>query len=153
MTAAHCTEYMDAGELIVVVGEHDLSVHDDNGRSVAVRAIHEHPHYDDGSFGYDFAILELVEELNFSSNVRPACLPTEEAPYIGVRGTFLESFISPFKSCNVDDPFYDFIPCQRWSLDGGTCNREDVPRTDCRRSPSLSSPTMSATSTTPMNGV
>ena len=91
MTAAHCTEHVDAEELLVVVGEHDLSVHDDNGRAMAVRAIHEHPDYDDWSFGYDFALLELVETLNFSSNVRSACLPTEEAPYTGVRGAILEA--------------------------------------------------------------
>ena len=86
MTAAHCTEDMAASELTVVVGEHDLSDENDVARTVVVAAIHEHPDYDDWSFGYDFAILELVEELNFSSTVRPACLPTEEAPYTGARG-------------------------------------------------------------------
>ena len=94
MTAAHCTEHVDAEELLVVVGEHDLSVHDDNGRAMAVRAIHEHPDYDDWSFGYDFALLELMETLNFSSNVRSACLPTEEAPYIGVRGAIFEACLN-----------------------------------------------------------
>ena len=37
MTAAHCTEYMDANELMVIVAEHDLSVDDDNARTVEVR--------------------------------------------------------------------------------------------------------------------
>ena len=39
MTAAHCTEYMDASELMVIVAEHDLSVDDDNARTVEVRDI------------------------------------------------------------------------------------------------------------------
>ena len=88
MTAAHCTEYMDASELTVVVGEHDLSVDDDNGRSKGVKAIHQHPAYGDWSYGNDFAILELVENLNFSTYVRPACLPITDVPYAGVRGNF-----------------------------------------------------------------
>ena len=104
MTAAHCTEFVDSEELLVVVGEHDLSVHDDNGRSVAVRAIHEHPDYDDWSIGYDFAILELAENLNFSSHVRPACLPKvdADASYAGARGNFVVVGL-PF---NGSHPFY-----------------------------------------------
>ena len=89
MTAAHCTENMAASEVTVVVGEHDLSVDDDNARSVGVRAIHEHPEYVDWTDGNDFAILELMESLNFSMYVRPACLPTLDVPYAGVRGNLL----------------------------------------------------------------
>lgn len=88
MTAAHCTEDMAASELKVVVGEHDLSDENDVARTVVVAAIHEHPDYDDWSIGYDFAILELAENLNFSSHVRPACLPKvdADASYAGARG-------------------------------------------------------------------
>ena len=90
MTAAHCTEYMAANELTVVVGEHDLSVDHDNARMVEVRTIHQHPGYDDWSDGMDFAIIELTESLNFSAYVRPACLPTmDDDPYAGVRGNKL----------------------------------------------------------------
>ena len=93
MTAAHCTEDMAAGELTVVVGEHDLSDDNDVARTVVVAAIHEHPDYVDAvDHGDDFAILELAENLNFSSHVRPACLPKvddDDVSFAGVRGNFV----------------------------------------------------------------
>ena len=92
MTAAHCTEGKDADELLVKVGEHDLAVDDDDARLVGVKTIHEHPGYDDWSAGMDFAILELRESLNFSTYVRPACLPTMDVPYAGVRGNLVDVF-------------------------------------------------------------
>jgi len=90
LTAAHCLFYdrvlpnrgktyfpLSEEQFYVTVGDHHLD--DDYGTEGDhyVKAIHKHPLYDSDNFqnGYDIALLELEEPIEFSTFVQPACLP------------------------------------------------------------------------------
>merc|ERR1712212_798714 len=64
-------------QFYVTVGDHHLD--DDYGTESDhdVKAIHKHPLYDsdNAEYGYDIALLELEEPIEFSNFVQPACLP------------------------------------------------------------------------------
>ena len=80
LTAGHCAYGIDATEFKVFFGEHDIYDYDYNAefsRNVTSVTIHEF--YDDFSFDYDFALLEIEgDPLDFtlSWNVQKICLPT-----------------------------------------------------------------------------
>jgi len=72
LTAAHCTQ--DVGTMHVLVGEHNLN-RADGERKIKVCGIKEHPNYEKGNL-YDYSVLTLCEEVAFTENVSPVCLPT-----------------------------------------------------------------------------
>jgi len=72
LTAAHCTEGGQAN--YVVVGEHDVQAQDGE-RRVRVCEVLQHPSYNSDNVDYDFSVLRLCEELQFQTDVLPACLP------------------------------------------------------------------------------
>ena len=54
---------------------------------MGVKAIHEHAGYDSVTIDNDFCILELSENLTFTDQIRPACLPATDAlSYAGLDG-------------------------------------------------------------------
>lgn len=57
LTAAHCVEGMEEGELNIVMGIHDLG--QDTGERFEVRNIIIHPEYDSQSMDNDIALVEL----------------------------------------------------------------------------------------------
>ena len=60
---------------------------------MGVKAIHEHAGYDSVTIDVDFSILELSENLTFSDQVRPACLPeTDALSYAGLEGGSFRRF-------------------------------------------------------------
>lgn len=66
LTAAHCVEALDVGEVQVLVGVNDLK--DRAGRRIDVTAIHIHDSYDSETLGqHDIAVLRLVS----SAGVQP----------------------------------------------------------------------------------
>jgi len=73
MTAAHCM----GGSFQVLAQEHDVTDNSD-GTKHNVKASTSHPNYNDNTYDYDYAIVELVEPLSLtgSSKARAACLPT-----------------------------------------------------------------------------
>jgi len=73
LTAAHCTEGGQAN--YVVVGEHDVQA-SDGERRVRVCQTLQHSSYNSNNVDYDFSILRLCEELQFQTDVLPACLPS-----------------------------------------------------------------------------
>lgn len=74
VTAAHCTKGTSAGNIWVVVGEHDLTK-SDGERYVRVCGKAEHPNYNSGTTDYDYATLTLCNELTFAQDVAPVCMP------------------------------------------------------------------------------
>ncbi|XP_070505116.1 uncharacterized protein [Chironomus tepperi] len=83
VTAAHCfrgkssSHLYNAGNIIVLVGAHNLSETIEIGRlTVAVRKIIIHPDWNINikSFDADIALVELDEYLNFSNYIQPICL-------------------------------------------------------------------------------
>jgi len=76
LTAAHCTEGGQAN--YVVVGEHDVQA-SDGERRVRVCQVLQHSSYNSNNVDYDFSILRLCEELQFQTDVLPACLPSSSS--------------------------------------------------------------------------
>ena len=80
MTAAHCTEGTSTGDMVVIVGEHDLTDNSDGQERVAVQEKFEHADYDSHTVEADFALLVLVDAVTWRKAVQPVCLPWLEGP-------------------------------------------------------------------------
>jgi len=76
LTARHCTDGATAA--YVTLGEHDLT-RPDGEKKVRVCSVANHPNYNQQSVDYDFAILTLCEEVSFTTDISPACLPTSSS--------------------------------------------------------------------------
>jgi len=74
LTAAHCSEGRTASSIYVWVGEHDKT-QADGEKYIQVCSKKEHESYSSSTVDYDFAILTLCNEIEFSQDVSPACLP------------------------------------------------------------------------------
>merc|ERR1711874_241894 len=76
LTAAHCTRGSTAA--YVLLGEHDLTK-SDGEKKVRVCGTKNNPNYNSGTVDYDFSILELCEDVSFTTDISPACLPTSSS--------------------------------------------------------------------------
>lgn len=74
MTAGHCA-YPEDTKLKVRVGS---SQHASGGQLINVNKIYRHPEYYAVKIDYDFALLELAEEVQFSERCSPAELPSSD---------------------------------------------------------------------------
>lgn len=90
LTAAHCTEGLDASDLVVVVGEHDLSSSSETEAEVFnIAEIVNHPMYDDQTLANDIALLRLSSQIQFPEDnaVGRVCFPEGGQLYGGVTAT------------------------------------------------------------------
>jgi len=71
LTAGHCIT--SGQDIYVVVGEHDVTK-PDGEKKVKVCGINNHPQY--SGVQYDYSVLTLCEEVAFTEDVAPVCLPT-----------------------------------------------------------------------------
>jgi len=81
ITAAHCTKYKGATaiKVEVVIGEHNWCDGETNegGSWISAKRVINHPRYvDHPRYDNDIAVLELSEDITFTANIKPACLPT-----------------------------------------------------------------------------
>ncbi|XP_063700033.1 trypsin 5G1-like [Culicoides brevitarsis] len=67
LTAAHCTINFEASELKIRIGS---SFHATGGKQVAVKKYVNHPLYLSESFDYDYALIELKEDIELSDKVQ-----------------------------------------------------------------------------------
>jgi len=78
ITAAHCTEYKGATitNVKVAIGEHNMcdGVTNEGGSWISAKRVINHPNYH--RYDNDIAVLELSEDITFTANIKPACLPT-----------------------------------------------------------------------------
>ena len=65
-------------EFKVVVGDHDLDITELSERTVDIAEIIMHPDYSHITHNNDVALFRLAEELTFSQEVRPVCLPRSD---------------------------------------------------------------------------
>ncbi|KAL1138121.1 hypothetical protein AAG570_009813 [Ranatra chinensis] len=79
LTAAHCTIGRKPADIIVIVGEHNLSDDDETAytRVHAVKDIIQHSGYDAMTYVHDISILVVNRRIEFNEYVGPACLPTK----------------------------------------------------------------------------
>lgn len=74
----------DVTKMRISLGQHDRST--DNGFTAVKRGVsggRPHEGYEPKTYNNDIAILELDQPVDFSSEVRPACLP-QDGKYISI---------------------------------------------------------------------
>lgn len=76
LTAAHCVHSFKKNEIKVFLGGHNIST--DYVDTRRVRRIIEHEYFDQVSFDFDIALLELDKPIQFGPKIQPACLPTTQ---------------------------------------------------------------------------
>ena len=61
-------------------GEHDVTIVEGKEQIIPIDMIIIHPDFDLATTGYDYdvALIKLKNPMNFTSNVRPVCLPTAD---------------------------------------------------------------------------
>ncbi|XP_040339480.1 suppressor of tumorigenicity 14 protein [Herpailurus yagouaroundi] len=82
VSAAHCFiddkgfKYSDHTLWTAFLGLHDQSKRSASGvQELGLKRIISHPYFNDFTFDYDIALLELEQPAEYSSTVRPICLP------------------------------------------------------------------------------
>lgn len=73
MTAAHCVNGIEAQEIRVYLGGHNITQDYTDVRRV--RTIHAHENFDIITFDNDIALLQLDRSVRFGPTVQPGCLP------------------------------------------------------------------------------
>ncbi|XP_020278554.1 venom serine protease 34-like [Pseudomyrmex gracilis] len=75
LTAAHCVDNKNIGDLGVVIGEHDVTTNKETNATKVYPLSNyvKHPFYN--GFSNDIAICEIIGIIEYSAEVGPACLP------------------------------------------------------------------------------
>merc|ERR1712106_380561 len=84
MTAMHCVE--EATSLVVALGEHNIRADIENhqAKTIQVERVIKRSDYDTNSVNNDIALLRLAQEVDLTSTIVPACLPsTNSQKYTG----------------------------------------------------------------------
>merc|ERR1719430_2539200 len=84
MTAMHCVE--EASSLVVALGEHNIRADIENhqAKTIAVERVIKRADYDTNSVNNDIALLRLAQDVDLTSTIVPACLPsTSSQQYTG----------------------------------------------------------------------
>jgi trypsin len=76
LTASHCVDGTAAGDIQVLLGEHDYWDSDEPVR-MDISEIIMHSEYNSNTVDQDFALLRMGDKIDWASNpnIRPACLP------------------------------------------------------------------------------
>ncbi|XP_050311500.1 trypsin-1 isoform X2 [Anthonomus grandis grandis] len=81
ITAAHCVRKLKRSKIRVILGDHDMSTTADvPAKMRAVSAIIRHRNFDTDTYNHDIALLKLRKKVDFSSSIRPICLPANRDP-------------------------------------------------------------------------
>ncbi|XP_066147086.1 serine proteinase stubble [Euwallacea fornicatus] len=85
ITAAHCVDNVPPSDLLLRLGEHDLStegepyLHEER----RVQIVASHPQFDPRTFEYDLALLRFYEPVQFQPNIIPVCVPKSDENFVG----------------------------------------------------------------------
>merc|ERR1719430_2329175 len=79
MTAMHCVE--EASSLVVALGEHNIRADIENhqAKTIAVERVIKRADYDTNSVNNDIALLRLAQDVDLTSTIVPACLPSSNS--------------------------------------------------------------------------
>ncbi|XP_076449527.1 trypsin-3-like [Babylonia areolata] len=81
LTAAHCLDGIRSVEqIIVIVGDHEISVTEPTERSFGVQHFLMHQDYNSYTYEHDIALLTLNEPMEFNECVWPICLTPPHTP-------------------------------------------------------------------------
>ncbi|ODM97361.1 Serine proteinase stubble [Orchesella cincta] len=129
ITAAHCVEKVLSSEVILRLGEFDLS--DDgypfNFTERRVQLIITHPNFSGAkrSFEHDVALLRFYEPVTFQPNIVPICIPEGEEDFVGKTGWVTgwgrtyEGGPIPTRLNEVQVPIMTNPDCEKMFLDAG----------------------------------
>ena len=81
LTAAHCTAGSTPNSIAVLVGEHRID--DSSYTRLSLSKITDHPAYNSNTLDNDFSILTLSAPVTFTTEVSPACLPSDTTQLYG----------------------------------------------------------------------
>lgn len=79
VTAAHCCRVSNIRFLDVTVGEYDRGANDVGARTIQVKNKIIHPEFVPSTLRNDICLLELQEEITFSSVAQPVCFPEKNS--------------------------------------------------------------------------
>ena len=103
LTAAHCMEEYPTHVYRVRVGDWNMNVEDFEEQTFEVDTVYFHEEYNVGVFlNNDIALLKLKNEVQFGTNVVPACLPHANVVY----DTHLDCTVSGWGHMSLKDPGY-----------------------------------------------
>ncbi|XP_073980758.1 serine protease notopleural [Rhodnius prolixus] len=85
ITAAHCVENVPPSDLLLRLGEHDLSTEEEpyGYQERRVQIVASHPQFDPRTFEYDLALLRFYEPVTFQPNIIPVCVPEDDTNFVG----------------------------------------------------------------------
>ncbi|XP_069703525.1 serine proteinase stubble isoform X2 [Periplaneta americana] len=85
ITAAHCVENVPPSDLLLRLGEHDLSSEEEpyGYQERRVQIVASHPQFDPRTFEYDLALLRFYEPVTFQPNILPVCVPHDDTNFVG----------------------------------------------------------------------
>nr|AID60338.1 trypsin-4 [Nilaparvata lugens] len=85
ITAAHCVENVPPSDLLLRLGEHDLSIEEEpySYKERRVQIVASHPQFDPRTFEYDLALLRFYEPIVFQPNIIPICVPEDDTSFVG----------------------------------------------------------------------
>ncbi|GJQ86787.1 hypothetical protein Trydic_g5580 [Trypoxylus dichotomus] len=85
ITAAHCVDSVPPSDLLLRLGEHDLSTESEPylHQERRVQIVASHPQFDPRTFEYDLALLRFYEPVKFQPNILPVCVPQTDDDFIG----------------------------------------------------------------------
>jgi len=118
--AAHCLMFVEPEEIVVRLGEYQLSTDSEpeTHQDMGVTRIHMHPGFRQGPLFSDVAVLELTGPARLSRHVQPICLPRPEQDFTGSRclaaGWGRAAFDSglPALPAKIESPVVDHRQCQ-----------------------------------------
>nr|XP_018917962.1 PREDICTED: serine proteinase stubble [Bemisia tabaci] len=84
VTAAHCVENVPPSDLLLRLGEHDLSIENEpyGYQERRVQIVASHPQFDPRTFEYDLALLRFYEPVKFQPNIIPICVPEDDTNFV-----------------------------------------------------------------------
>ncbi|XP_045118601.1 vitamin K-dependent protein C-like [Portunus trituberculatus] len=88
ITAAHCIRRVAKHKISLVLGSHNKTTHDEEGRQVRkVATVWHHPSFQRNTYNNDLGIVKLDVPAEITKFVRPICLPSDrDATYEGLSG-------------------------------------------------------------------
>ncbi|KFM63809.1 Serine proteinase stubble, partial [Stegodyphus mimosarum] len=89
ITAAHCVENVPLTDILLRLGEYDISHENEPLPYVErrVQIVASHPKFDRRTFEYDLALLRFYEPVTFQKNILPICVPSSNNSYVGKYAT------------------------------------------------------------------
>jgi len=83
VTANHCfgtagTNTIKPKDIVILLGEHDISKNDDKARVAKVSKIIRHEDYKVGSYDADIALVKLRCPVTYNALIKPVCLPDQD---------------------------------------------------------------------------